>query len=357
MKVDFLVDSLIPGGAERVLVLLANHFEEQGQDVTIITFNDNEVWKPNETIKRVKLHEGRIKNQTIRSTLELMKHYYKKSNRPDVLISFMTRTNLIGIVVARFYGIKIVSCEHINHSMEADNIEKFTRNHVYRYADALTCLTSFDIDFYKSKKVNVSVMPNPCAFEAYKEVVRNREKVILAVGALNRYHHKGFDNLIPLIAPILEKHQDWKLKIVGGGGEGMKLLEKLTKSHQIEDQVIFEGFSNEVSEIMQKSEIYIMPSRFEGLPMVLIEAMSQGMACIAFDCVSGPSDIINHDVNGILVEDQNMQSMSEELNRLIENPEKRLEFAKRGVESLDKFKIEEIYQKYLDLFEAIKDEK
>jgi glycosyltransferase involved in cell wall biosynthesis len=62
-------------------------------------------------------------------------------------------------------------------------------------------------------------------------------------------------------------------------------------------------------------------------------------------------------VNGILVEDQNMQSMSEELNRLIENPEKRLEFAKRGVESLDKFKIEEIYQKYLDLFEAIKDEK
>lgn len=353
MKVDFLVDSLVSGGAERVLVLLANYFEEQGQDVTIITFNDNEVWKPNKTIKRVKLHEGKIKNQMIRSTIVLADHYYRKSNRPDVLISFMTRTNLIAILVARLYGIKIIASEHINHILKTDRIERFTRNYAYRFANALTCLTSFDEKYYKKRNINVFVMPNPCTFKAYKEEVRDRKKIILAVGALDRYHHKGFDNLIPLIAPILKKHKDWKLKLVGGGNKGIKLLKGLAKSHGIEDQVVFEGFSNEVSLIMRSSDIYIMPSRFEGLPMVLIEAMSQGMACIAFDCISGPSEIITHNVNGILVENQNFDLMSKELDQLIEEPKKRLEFAKQGVQSLDKFRIEKIYDKYLDIFEML----
>jgi GalNAc-alpha-(1->4)-GalNAc-alpha-(1->3)-diNAcBac-PP-undecaprenol alpha-1,4-N-acetyl-D-galactosaminyltransferase len=353
MKVDFLVDSLISGGAERVLVLLANYFQEQGQNVTIITFNDNEVWKPNKTIKRVKLYHGRIKNQTIRSTVVLVQHYLKKKNRPDVLISFMTRTNLIGILVARLYGIKVIASEHINHVMQADKIEKFTRNYIYPLADAVTCLTSFDLEYYSNKNINVFVMPNPCTFETYKEDIRNRKKIILAVGALDRYHHKGFDNLIHLIAPILKKHQDWKLKLVGGGAKGKQFLTDLIVENDIVEQVIFNGFSNDVSRIMRDSEIFIMPSRFEGLPMVLIEALSQGMACIAFDCISGPSDIITNNYNGILVENQNFEQMAEELNQLIEHPETRMKFAKHGVVSLDNFKIERIYSKYLDIIEAI----
>lgn len=352
MKIDFLVDSLISGGAERVLVLLANYFEEQGQDVTIITFNDKEVWQPNKTIKRVKLHQGRIKNQMIRSTTVLAKYYYKKSNRPDVLISFMTRTNLIGILVAKFYGIKIIASEHNNHLKEIDSIGNFTRNHMYRFANVLTVLTAFDQKFYKNRKVNAFVMPNPCTFEPYIEGNRDREKIILAVGALNRYHHKGFDNLIPLIAPVLKRHKEWKLKLVGGGDIGTELLKGLTKKHNIEDQVIFAGFSNNVSEIMKASEIYIMPSRFEGLPMVLLEAMSQGMACISFDCVTGPSDIIKHNDNGILVEDQNLGLMAQELEKLIEDPEKRQKLANQGINSLDRFKINAIYKKYLKIFDS-----
>ncbi len=353
MKIDFLVNSLAPGGAERVLSLLANYFDEQGQDVAIITFNDNDVWKINKTIKRVKLHDGRIKNQMIRSTIALIKQYYKKSNRPDVLISFMTRTNLIGILVARLYGIKIIASEHTNHTAETDRIEKITRNYAYRFANALTCLTTFDEKYYKKKNSNVVVMPNPCTFEIYKEDIRKREKVILTVGDLNRYHYKGLDNLISLITPVLKKHKDWKLKIVGGGNEGMEILKEISKSHNTEDQVIFEGFSNNVSEIMRNSEIYVLSSKFEGLPMVLLEAMSQGMVCIAFDCISGPSDIITHNTNGVLVENQNFELLFKELERLIENPEKRIEFAKQSIVSLDKFKIEKIYTDYLEIFEAI----
>jgi len=354
MKIDFLVDSLVPGGAERVAALLADHFEERGNDITLITFNEPEVWKVSDAVKRVRLHDGNIKNQMIRSTQVLGKYYYKKNRRPDVLITFMTRTNLIGILIARLYGIKVIACEHINHVLQADKIERFTRKYVYRHSDALTCLTSFDQTYYKGLKANVYVMPNPCTFEIFNETHRKRDQIILAVGALDRYHHKGFDNLIPIIAPVLKKHSDWKLRIVGGGSKGKKLLTDLTIKHQIEDQVIFHGFSNEVSKIMQQSEIYIMPSRFEGLPMVLIEALSQGVACISFDCVTGPSDIIEDNVNGLLIEDQNLDAMTVALEELISNPEKRQQLATNGINSLDQFKIESIYDKYMAIIESFK---
>mgnify|MGYP000029409952 CR=1 FL=1 len=353
MKIHFLVNSLVAGGAERVLILLANHFEEKGQDVTIITFNEPEVFSANDNVKRIKLHGGRIKNHMIRSTINLASLYSKKKNRPDVLIPFMTQTNLIGILVGKLYGIKVVSAEHNNHLKEINSIGNFTRNTAYKYSDALTVLTAFDEKFYKSRNVNVHIMPNPSTFSVFKETTRQREKIILAVGDLNRYHHKGFDNLIPIITPVLKKHPEWKLKLVGGGDDGLKFITELVEKHNISDQVIFEGYSTEVAKIMRESEIYIMTSRFEGLPMVLLEAMSQGMACISFDCKTGPSDIITDNVNGILVEDQNFNAMSKALDQLINTPEQRAKLAANGINSLDNFKIDVIYEKYLDIFESI----
>lgn len=353
MKIHFLVNSLVAGGAERVLILLANYFNDQVQDVTIITFNEPEVFSADKSIKRIRLHGGSIKNHMIRSTKNLASLYFKKKNRPDVLIPFMTQTNLIGIIIGKLYGIKVVAAEHNNHLKEINAIGNFTRNHAYRYTDALTVLTGFDENYYKKRKVNVHVMPNPSTFDIFKERVRNREKTIITVGDLNRYHHKGFDNLIPIIAPVLKKNLDWKLKLVGGGDDGLEFLTKLVKEYDISEQVIFEGYSTKVAELMRQSEIYIMTSRFEGLPMVLLEAMSQGTTCISFDCKTGPSDIITDNVNGVLVEDQNFNAMSEALDLLINDPERRLRLSSDGLNSLDKFQIDAIYKKHLNIFDSI----
>ena len=353
MKIDFIVNSLVAGGAERVLILLANHFDEKGHDVSIITFNEPEVFSANSTVKRVRLHGGRYKNHTIRSIRNLQKLYAKKENRPDIMMPFMTQTNFIGALVGKIYGIKVVSAEHNNHLRETNLIGSLARKYMYRISDALTVLTSFDKNYYESKGVNVHVMPNPCTFEIFKEESRTRKNVILAVGDLNRYYHKGFDNLIPLIAPILKENKDWILKFVGGGEEGTKLLKELSETHKISNQIIFEGYSTKVGDIMSQSEIYVLSSRTEGLPMVLIEAFSKGMACIAFDCVTGPSEIIDHNVNGLLIEDQNFDAMAEGINTLIKDKELRLRLAEKGANSLERFKIDTIYNKYLDIFESI----
>jgi glycosyltransferase involved in cell wall biosynthesis len=354
MKIDFLVNSLVAGGAERVLILLANYFDEQGHDVSIITFNEPEVFSANESVKRIKLHDGSIKNHTIRGINNLLSYYSKRKRRPDILMPFMTQTNFTGILIGKIYGIKVVSAEHNNHVRETDFIGRITRKFMYRISNALTVLTTFDEKHYSENGVNVYIMPNPCTFEIYNESERNRKKIILAVGDLNRYHHKGFDNLVPLIAPVLKNNPEWKLKFVGGGEDGTQLLKNLAIEHKVENQIIFEGYSTEVARLMSDSEIYVMSSRTEGLPMVLLEAFARRTACISFNCITGPSDIINHNKNGLLIEDQNFDEMAKQLDMLMNDSELRLKLTNEGANSLDRYKIETIYNNYLNIFEAIK---
>ncbi|SDF31146.1 glycosyltransferase family 4 protein [Cellulophaga baltica] len=349
MKIDFIISALHGGGAERVMVLLAEYFSKKGHIVKLITFNDGEFYELNENITRVKLHHGRIKNHKIRSFINLHSYYKLKSNRPDFIISFLTLINLITIIVAKIYGINIIASEHINHLQQKSKLALFTKKYIYKYANYITVLTSYDINYYKKLKANVVVMPNPSTFSSFNEIGNIRDKSIIAVGNLDRYNHKGFDNLISIVAPIFKKYPDWTLKIIGAGDVGKTFLKNLVEKHNINSNVEFFGFKSNVSTYMQESEIFVLPSRFEGLPMVLIEAMSQGMACIAYDCVTGPSDIIENNYNGLLIVDQDSIKMREGIISLINDENLRAKLKNNSTESIKKYDIENIYQQWLKL--------
>ncbi|MUU77188.1 glycosyltransferase family 4 protein [Winogradskyella endarachnes] len=358
MKIDFIISTLKGGGAERVLVLMVNSLAKNpNYKISVITlFEGKDNYALDPSIKKVKLKQVKLPSHTLRSITNLSLHYKNKANRPEIIISFITLTNLISIIVAKLFSIKIIAQEHNSHlryMKGRKRITNFTKKYIYKKADAVTVLTSFDIDFYKKYGVNALVLPNPCSFEPIKTNTHKRENIILAVGNLNRYHHKGFDNLLELIVPIFKKFPDWKLKIAGSGDLGMNHLKQLAVQYDILDKIIFTGFINNVSEVMYKSSIFILPSRFEGLPMVLLEAMSQGMACIAYNCKTGPSDIINNNVNGFLIEDQNMSKMQDSLSQLISNKELRINLSNEGIKSLNRFKIETITSKYEKLFNEI----
>lgn len=359
MKIDFLISSLIPGGAERVLVLMANSLARNTNNKVsvIVLYKRSESYPLDPAVKKIEFKQSKfILNYTIYSIVNLTKYYRNKSLRPDVLISFLTTTNFIGILVAKLFSIKIIVQEHISFSgYGGDNnfITKITRKHLYKRTDAVTVLTSHDVANYNKFGVDVFVMPNPCSFKPITENSHPRDKVILAVGNLNRYHHKGFDNLIRLIVPIFNEYPDWQLKIAGSGEEGLKYLTELAKEENIFNKIIFTGFTENMSELMYNSSIFILPSRFEGLPMVLLEAMSQGMACIAYNCVTGPSDIIINNENGLLIEDQNIEKMQLGLRKLIQNKEFRETLTNKGIKSLDKYDLDEITNRYEMLFDQL----
>jgi len=353
MKIHFLSSSLTGGGAERVMALLANHFVKEGHEVSIITFNSGDAFKLDSRIKRVRLHSGLIKNHTLRCLFNLILFYRKKYNRPEVAISFIRKMSFSAIIAAKLYSIKIIASEHNNHLIKFNRIGNFTWNHLYRYADYVTVLTSFDKKFFEQRGARVKIMPNPVTFVPINTLPSKRSNVILAIGSLNRYHHKGFDNLIVLIAPILKARPEWILKIVGGGSKGLQLLQDLAFHHGVSDQIIFTGFREDVNILMQDSKIFILPSRFEGLPMVLLEAMSQGTACIAFDCITGPSEIIQHNHNGLLIENQSHQDMQEGLLRLIDDCDLRETISVNGLKSLDRFAIERIYMLWKETLDEL----
>lgn len=354
MKIHFVISGLKGGGAERVLLLLSNAFARKGYQIAIITFNGKDAFIPDEGIQRIRLHGGKISNHSLRSFLNLGKFYLQGENRPDLLISFMPSISFIAILIAKLYRIKIIACEHINHERKDSRLDQFTREKLYRFADFLTVLTSFDIDYYKKHKAKVVVMPNPCTFKVVGQVPKHKQKIILAVGSLDRYEHKGFDNLLDILPQIVVKFPDWKLQIVGQGEKGLADLQKKVAHLRLQDFVEFLGFRSDVDQIMRSSEIYVLPSRYEGLPMVLIEAMSQGMACIAYNCKTGPSDIISNGYNGLLIEDQNKMALQDGLEELMADPLLRKNLGENALRSMDQFQIEAIVEKWEKLFKELK---
>lgn len=350
MKVDFIIGRLGKGGAERVMATLSNHFSKMGHQVRIITFDElADGYDLHPSIERVRLTRSIISNVKLNRLFGLLSFYKKKNHRPDIAISFLTFTNLISILGCYLRRIPIIVSEHNNHTHTPKPawLLKINWNYVYRLAKYVTVLTDFDVPFFKDRKANVVVMPNPSSFKNITTNTHKREKVILAVGSLNRIQHKGFDNLIKIMARVLPNYPDWKLRIAGGGdASNLQTLEQLVRKENLEKQVEFLGYCDHVRELMGKSSIYVLSSRFEGLPMVLLEAMSQGMACIAYDCVTGPSNMITHEVNGILVADQNMDEMVEQLDKLMQDEQKRLQLGSQALVSLDDYKIERIYEKW-----------
>lgn len=348
MKIDFVIGSLKAGGAERVVSVLANYLAERNHSVRIITLNGPDEYALNPTIKRIKFHRKTfIKYSVLRGFFCLLYFYLKKENRPDVVCSHIDLMGFATIIPSRLYGIKISVSEHFNHhNQEVTFAKKILWNWLYRYPNAVTVLTKFDLSFFEARSNNVVVMPNPCSFVPISNLSLEREKVILAVGDLNRYHHKGFDNLIEIVTSVFQDNSEWHLKIIGDGNEGRTILENKVKNNRIEDRVTFTGYRKDVHEMMQKSEIFILPSRHEGLPMVLIEAMSQGMVCISYDCISGPSEVISHNIDGILVKDQDKNEMIDKLENLITNDQLRKFIRHNTPQSLEKFSLENVGNKW-----------
>lgn len=359
MKIHFIISQIGRGGAERVLVLMANQLAKNpNYEISVITlFDKKDNYELNPTIKRKSLENSRfIPSHTLRSVINLSKLYKNRTNRPDIIISFITLTNLISIIVAKLFKIKIIAQEHNSYLRFMKGrkiITKFTKEYIYKKANLVTVLTSFDLPYYKSHGVNACVMPNPCTFIPISTNSHSREKTILAVGHLDRYHHKGFDNLIELISPLLISNPDWNLKIAGYGSNGLEYLSKLVKQNKVETQVQFLGFVDNVSDLMQKSSIFILSSRYEGLPMVLLEAMSQGMACISYNCKTGPSDIIEHEVNGLLIKDQDSLEMQKMLYKLMFDQNLRQQLSNEAIKSLDKFHISNITKLYQEVFNRL----
>lgn len=355
MRIDFVISNLGSDGAQRVVATLANHFSQLGYAIRIITFREGDRYTLEPQVQRIRLHSklGLLDSNLSRAAWHLNKFYRKKSNRPDVISSHIHTMGLVTIPISRWYGIKLIVSEHNNYKATKIDFKKWLLwNVLYKLPEGVTILTSFDKEFFSKRNKNVVVMPNPLSFAPSLGLANRNDRTIVLAGNLNRYHHKGFDNLMHIVAGVQKERPDWKFKIVGEGVDGLHLLKNKAEALGVSKNIEFAGYRSDIKEILQTSEVFMLCSRYEGLPMVLMEAASQGIACISYNCTSGPSEIIEDGVSGILVEDQSIPDMVEKTLVLLNDSALRKELGRNAVKHVEKFSIEAIGAKWLQLFRA-----
>ena len=193
--------------------------------------------------------------------------------------------------------------------------------------ERLVVLTETDkADWQQSGCTNVMSIPNPCILDGQKVSIKSaKSKTILAVGRL--HEQKGFDLLLQAWQPIEKTYSDWSLRIVGEGPKRAEL------EAQIESQglkrVVLAGTTNDVLSEYAAASLYILSSRYEGLPLSLIEAMWSGLPCIAFDCPQGPAELLAED-RGWLVPNVDITALTAQIAYALSHPEEALKRAQKA---------------------------
>ncbi|GGK75792.1 hypothetical protein Sme01_51460 [Sphaerisporangium melleum] len=230
-----------------------------------------------------------------------------------VLVTTRPALNLIAARRAA-PGVRKVAQEHMNLATHRDTVRREIARHYHAF-DAVVVLTETDRRAYERLLPGVPVVRIPNAVDVRgREPSRQENPIVVAAGRLVR--QKGFDLLVPAFAEVARRHPDWRLRIYGTGPKKAELA-GLISAHGLQDVVTLMGHSTGFDEALSEASIFALSSRFEGLPMVMIEAMAHALPVVAFDCPTGPADVITHGVDGLLAGREDVAGLAAALDRLI----------------------------------------
>ncbi|MGM0497278.1 MAG: glycosyltransferase family 4 protein [Bacteroidota bacterium] len=355
-KITFVTNYLAPGGAERVIALLANSFADAGYSVSLVYFKKKgDFYSLDNRISKYYLdipgHSGNfilgIKNTRMR-ILKLREQIQQIA--PDIVISFITDINVLTVLACRKLNVTtIISVRTNPYTYKRPLKWKIAARLFYKNTDKLVVQTERVKRFFRYlPSSKVEVIPNPLKKPKEKSEKREnkKEKIILAVGRLE--YPKGLDLLIEAFSYTKAK-EGWKLLIVGEGSQRAK-LERLIEKNNLNSKVSLVGLQSPVDDFYSCASVFVLSSRYEGFPNSLAEAMSFGLPCISFNCDFGPAELIQHDVNGVLVENGNVNKMAEEIDRIVGNETIRDKLGKNATSIINKLDLDLIIRKWEHVF-------
>jgi glycosyltransferase involved in cell wall biosynthesis len=213
--------------------------------------------------------------------------------------------------------------------------------------DHFVVLTHEDASYWKGLH-NLIVIPNPITIKNGNHADYSQKQAI----AVGRYtYQKGFDLLISAWLTVKEKHPDWILNIYGGGDR--EAYQKQVDTLKLQDVIRCNGSVSDIAKKYQECSVFALSSRFEGLPLVLMEAMSVGLPPVAFACPCGPRDIIHDGEDGILCENGNIQQLADGICQLIEDEQLRKEMGQKAAINIQRYNLDNIMQQWDQLFKDL----
>lgn len=377
MKITYIYTALVTkGGADRVITNKANWLAEHGYDVMIVTDTQMGRAPVYPLSDKVKLHDLAIDfsleyghSLLVRAWwyFKLMRKYRMKltellvNRKSDVVITTLGR-DLDFITQIKDGSVKIGE-SHIAryfsrnfHLLEQKGginkiIAKIWRHKQERDVsrlDALVLLTKEDANSWEGV-TKTFVIPNPTPFYPKESSTCESHKAI-CVGRLNE--QKGYEYLIDAWAIVSKRYPDWILNAYGSG-EIKEDLQSRIDERGISEKLILNEPTSQIIEKYLESSLYIMSSRYEGFPMVLLEAMSCGLPCVSFNCPNGAKDLIENGKNGFLVDYLNVNELAEAICLLIDKESLRRQFGQKAKEDVQKYLPDYIMMLWVDLFESI----
>lgn len=333
-RILLVTGTLQCGGAERVLSDIANYWSEKGLRVFLATWSGPETddfYKLHPNVERVWLGpdlKGLSRIRINLSRVRKLKTVIARS-KVEVVLSFIDWCNVLTILAARG-GVRTCVSERVHPAYHAalPNSWKVLRRLLYRRAGAVVAQTEAARRWIEREcGAKTRVIPNP--LRKLPSTEKNREQTFLAVGRLVR--QKGFDLLLEAFARIREQVPGWRVIIVGVGPERRALLEQRDRLRLASVVEIAEP-DNNVEYRLARAGVVVQPSRFEGFPNVVLEAMGMGAPVVSADCPSGPSEIIVNDVNGRLVPVDDVESLADSMAELAMDSALRQRLGNRALE-------------------------
>lgn len=352
-KIVFFINTLNnSGGTERISLRIAEEFLHHGHEVFFISWvgGNRSFFQFDDRIKHLYLYNSDKINIYTKYFQSLIKYRKILNNiSPDIVIDVCTAMSLL-TCPALFFKRKteFISWEHFNTSVNWNPVtSRLSRWLASRFAKHIVVLTERDKTNYEViyKAKNVTIIKNPISFKvSFDNSIRMRHKIVLAIGRLT--HQKGFDVLLEVWKNINKVREGWILKIVGDGEERENLQNKINNL-DLKDTVSLEGSTTNVSKYFEEASLYLMTSRFEGLPLVLIEAKAFGLPIVAFDCETGPREIIKNNIDGYLIKNGFSNEFENKVIKLLDDPLHREAMSKSAIVDSENFKVNSIIDKWL----------
>lgn len=346
-----VIHSLRGGGAERVAVDLATYWHGRGCRVTVVTQTrmDEDAYRLPAGVRRHALgldaHGGggaRALWDNARRCWVLRRLIRKE--RPSVVLGMMTKASILSVLAARGQRCRVIASEHTHPPIQnLPRVWQRLRRWAYPRADAVVALTQGTARWLDKALpgVRAQVIPNAVRWPLPDEGPQLEPPVqpgrhrLLAVGRLHPV--KGFDLLLAAFARIAPLFPDWDLVILGEGAQ-REPLQDAVHAADLSGRVFMPGRVGNMMAWYQASDLYVLSSRAEGLSNTLLEAMASGLPCVAFDCETGPREIIREGIDGVLVQPAgDPEALAAWLSDLMAHPEVRDRFANRAVDVRDRF--------------------
>ena len=377
MKIVYCISGLFnSGGMERVLTNKVNYLVSVGVDVIVVT-TDQRGRKPFFPISQeVELYDLAINydsnngrnflNKICCYPVKQWKHRKRLKKlllnvKPDIVISMFCND------VSFIAGIKDGSKKVLEIHFSRFKRLQYNRKGLWRLTDLwrsrldmcwvkkfdrFVVLTSEDCEDWGNLS-NIIVIPNAkTSFKDSKATLQNKKAI-----AVGRYtYQKGFDMLLTAWKTVSMSHPDWQLELIGNGELREELMSQI-ETLGLKEVVNLKNATTDILSEYVNASLLVMPSRYEGLPMVLLEAMSVGLPVVAFECKCGPKDIIENGVNGVLVSPNDVEELGLRIIQMIDSPSMRKKIGCKAVERSQSYTQECIMARWIDLFKTLLEKK